>query len=110
MEIISLPRQKSRIFANASGVEWQPLQSVRCSDYHNLSKLWLIGQGWDQAEGVHELLLCFSAVCGVNSGGVDATVSEDICKAGNVMGLLIVGPGKKVSEVVGEHFPYNNPC
>ena len=46
---------------------------------------------------------------GVDAGGVDAAVAQDIGKAGQVLLHLIEGPGEEVPEVVGKDLPRRHP-
>ena len=55
----------------------------------------------DEAELPKLPPLFFSAAGGVNSGGVDAAVTEDIREAHNVLETLIVRPGEEMAEIVG---------
>ena len=64
----------------------------------------------DEAELPKLPPLFFSAAGGVNSGGVDAAVAEDIREAHNVLETLIVRPGEEVAQIVGKDLLFEYPC
>ena len=50
-----------------------------------------------------------SALGGVNAGGLDAAVAQDVCQAGEVLFQAVIRPGEQVPEIVGEYLAGSHP-
>ena len=49
--------------------------------------------------------------CGynINTGGVDAGMSQNICQLGNILFNAVKGAGKQMTQIVGEHLAGGDP-
>lgn len=76
--------------------------TVRCISENNVLHTTLYLQ--NEAELSELPPFFFAAPHGVNAGGVDAAVSENVREAHDVLELSVVRPGEQVAQVVGKDF------